>query len=261
VTEAAGEVPRVAIPEVGDATVIPAIELAGADFFIAYRHTHHAYVDTYGYDTEVIRFWESQPEGALRSARIAQRKMDGEYDIDIIDFARSEGRITVLSKRSSLGWSECVLSSASGTLVAKGKDFTFTYSAPAGKGLRIERRYGERRYIEEWKPDGAAIITDTEGRGAKGRFEGAWPLPSRYIEGSESDPSGGSDTEYSFFDVEGGVKFRADSAEPLGECFVADLAKGRPEGISLEDIALIDIILGTDRRVTPLLARMYLGKR
>jgi len=256
---AAAEAPLLVVPQVGDRIVIPAVELAGADFLVAYRHGHHAYVATNGYDTDVIRFWDQRPDGALRDARIARRMMDGEYDVDIIGIARASGEARIVSDRSTLGWSECVLSFAGGTLVAKGKDFSFSYSASAGKGLRIERRFGERVYVEEWGRDGSSAISDSAGGGSKGCFEGPWPRPDRYVERPDSDPSGESDTVYSFFDVEGGIKFRAESAEPLGECLVAGLGRSRPEGISLEDLALMDLVLGLDRRITPLLARLYLG--
>jgi len=252
---------RSAVPEVGGEIVEPAVRLEGASFLVAYRHAHHAYVETYGYDTDVIRFWDAVDGRSLRGARIAQRKIDGEYDVDRMEFVRSEGAVSVKSDRSSLGWSECSLASSGVDVVVTSKDFTVAYSAPAGKGLRIERRHGDRVVVEEWTRDGVAIADTALDGDAKGLFSAEWPRPSRYLERPEANPEGDDDTEFRFFDVEGGVKLSSEAAEPLSECLVAGLERIRSDGLSLEDIALIELALGEERRITPFLARAFLSRR
>ena len=249
-------------PKIGEAIVIPAIRLEGADFFLAYRHTHHAYLDAYGFDTEVFRFRDNK-NGTIKSVSVSKLQMDGETATDYQDFFHKDDRVTVKSNFAEKGGSDCVIVPEGENLVATGKDFAFSYSTPESGVLRIERRYGERVYVEEWRKAGGgqSIISDSKGEGAKGRFEGDWPRPRRYIERPNDDPSGGADSEFAFFDIENGLEFRADSVEPQGEGLLSNFAAAFPQGPSLEAVALLDIALGEDRRITPLLARLYLGAK
>ncbi len=247
-------------PAVGEGIAVPPVELGNDDVVIMYKHDHHAYLEVYGFDTEVFRF-RKNAEGKLRDVSVGKRLMDGEVAMDGIEFLHMEAGIKLRSVFHGKGESDCLIEGSGHSLKAVGKDFSYSYFAPDGQGMRIERRHGQRVYVEEWNRGGDCLVSDTKGPGATGRFEGAWPRPGRYIERPADDPSGGGDTEYEFFDIEGGIKFRSSSAEPLGEGAVLNLGKAFPNGLDLETVAILDIVLGEGRRITPLLARIYLGAR
>ena len=244
-------------PAVGEELTIPAIRLGKDDFLVAYKHGHHAYLSTRGYDTEVFRF-RLNLSGTIRQGSAAKLLQDGETLVDAFDFLHTNDTVALRSSFAAGGGSDCDIRPEGGALVARGKGFSVSYSAPEPGRLRIERRNGERIRVEEWSRSGS-VLSDTMDAGAKGRFEGDWPRPRRYLERPEEDPSGASDLECSFFDLEGSVKFRADAVEPLGEGLVMNFAAAFPQGPSLEALAILELVLGEERRITPLLARLYLG--
>jgi hypothetical protein len=260
---AAGAAPSARGPEapsVGDEVSIPALGLEHDDLVIAYRHAHHAYLDAYGFDTEVFRF-RKNGIGTLRAVAVSKRLPDGEETVAAYDFLHVDGTVTLRPLFEGQNSAECILKPEAKALVARGKDFIFSYSAPEPGLLRIEHRHGARTYVEEWRKaeGGSCLVSDSGGEGAKGRFEGDWPRPLRYIERPDTDPSGGSDTAFEFFDLDKELRFRSESAEPIGEGLFLNLAAAIPKGPDLEAVALLDITLGEERRITPLLARCYFG--
>lgn len=248
------------LPELGEAIEVPALKLGDDQLLLAYRHTGFAYLDANGFDTEVYRF-RKNPSGTLKSVSVAKVLMDGETLTDAVDFLHTDRAVTLRSSFQGRGVGDCVLEPEGTALVARGADFIFSYAAPEGGGLRIERRYGTRVYIEEWGRDGASTVSDTMEGGAKGHFEGGWPLPKLYLERPDKDPSGATDVRFDFFDTEKGIKFRADSVVPLGEGFLMGFESAFPQGLPLEALALLDISLGAERRITPLLVRLYFGRK
>lgn len=191
---AAPAAPRQAeAPSIGEALTIPAIELGKDDFLVAYKHGHHAYLSTRGYDTEVFRF-RLNLSGTIRQGSAAKLLPDGETLVDAFDFLHTNDTVALRSSFAAGGGSDCDIRPEGGALVARGKGFSVSYSAPEPGRLRIERRNGERIRVEEWSRSGS-VLSDTMDAGAKGRFEGDWPRPRRYLERPEEDPSGASDLE------------------------------------------------------------------
>jgi hypothetical protein len=133
-----------------------------------------------------------------------------------------------------------------------------SYLPLAGGGLGIEREvYGGAR-SEDYRPGGKGLVRDgtVERRG----FLEAGP-PVAWVERKAGDAEGILDRMYWYDKMSGdSMSVSIGEVEPVAETGFrgASAFTGGPDG--LENLVIADLILGLDRRATPVLALAWLGE-
>ena len=252
---------RTAVPAVPAAPIVPA-----ADFVIEYRHTGFSYAEVFGFDTYAYRF-ASLPDGSLESAVLFGRMADGEAEISRFSFVRAGNEIQILESpkpknpndgaiptrvRATLVPSpqgEAVRGIFEGVVEKTAEGF-LSFRTPGGEA-REEYRLGtgaevgvSRRVL------GGAVVAEggylREGRGAL-----------VYRERKVGDRQGAEDVSVTFEeDVRNLLSFRTEGVVPINEVRISS-GNGCLGG-NLLNLAIVDSVLGPDRRIRPALSYLYL---
>jgi hypothetical protein len=189
-----------------------------SDLLIEYRHTGFSYAEVYGYDTYAYRF-ASLPDGNLESAILFGRLPEGEAEISRFSFIRAGNEVQILE-------------------------------SPKVKNPKDEEATTRVRAVLIPAPQGGAVA-------AQGVYvrEGAGALV--YRERKVGDGQGAEDVTVTFEeDAQDLLRFRTEGVVPINEVKISG-GDGCLKG-NLLNLAIVDSVLGPDRRIRPALSYLYL---
>ncbi|MGB4572337.1 MAG: hypothetical protein WBH97_05900 [Rectinemataceae bacterium] len=242
--------------------IVPAVTRGKEEILLVYKHTEHGYLESNGFDTLVFRF-SSLPGGWLTGAIVSGRMLDGERDLAAFHFSRAADEIYVTEdsyydeEPASADPSVTIVPDGSG-LVIKGRDFSRTLSLPGDGSLNVVSASGT--VTERWvgmrdAPDSGSTISRSGEVTAKGIFSFPAASQAKYVERKTGDTEGAEDLTCSmWFDKEGSWRFRIEAVEPVCEGYASGLAEALSGGKALENLALIEAVLGMDASIRPVLA-------
>jgi hypothetical protein len=257
------------MPKIAAEIVFPSIERKGTELLVAYRHTGHAFLDVYGYDTVILRFAASSG-GRFSGVKIYRRMMEGEALAKSYRFIRRDDDIDIVS---DIGKDKDVVRSlsrrGSALTMSPEEGLRFSYGHGESGTLGFERESGFGLFVEEWSPAGGGTVhrsrNGTEIAG--GRFEKRSSTEDRYIERLLDDPNGAEDVTMTIQTKGEETRIRTEGIEPLNECLVLGLAAWLSKDAFLENTALIDLSVGlatdfvNNPGLRPLFARSFFSLR
>jgi hypothetical protein len=250
-----------AVPAVTTAQAAPA-----RDLLIEYRHTGFSYAEVYGFDTYAYRF-ASLPDGNLESAVLLGRLPEGEAEISRFSFIRAGNEVKILeSPRAKNPKDEEATTRVRATLIpapqggaVKGV-FEGMVERTAEGFLSFRTLGGEDR--EEFRLGSGAeagVFRRIQGGAVavQGVYvrEGAGALV--YRERKVGDGQGAEDVSVTFEeDAQDLLRFRTEGVVPINEVRISG-GDGCLKG-NLLNLAIVDSVLGPDRRIRPALSYLYL---
>jgi hypothetical protein len=234
-------------------------EKEGAALVIMYRSTFHGFLEAQGYDTLVYRF-TALPGGWLTGVSVFERRIEGDREVATYVFSRP-GNMTMVTGTAygepvTLGE---IRNTENGLRVEGDGDGRIYRLQPDGV-LKIRRdRGGEEEVWRASRSDGAPGA-DLSGW-AKGTFAFPDLVRSVYAERRFAADDSSEDTTYSIrHDEEDRYRVSVDGVEPVCEAVAANLGEFLSGVRALEDFALIELVLGPERNLRPLLAYVLAEK-
>lgn len=248
-----------ASPFVEEKPMLVGIESREPSIIFSYSYSNYSYADTYGFNTYVYKFY-SDAAGLLVGCIAYELRKDGERERERFAFTRSsDGSIAVES--NLIGGKSYGIARKGDSLEAAALDGSAAVFAGVDRGLRLERRYGNRATIEEWpeSPDAESRMYENGSMVAKGKFAAKGAGEAVY---SETPLEGADAIEYevAFVRDSKGVAFKTDSAAPLSACLVEGAEKFLSGPRFLESALLLELVIGERGRISPYLAYETLGE-
>ena len=179
-------------------------------------------------------------------------------------FMRGKDRIIV--SRQQAGADDFAVPIA--TLVRSGNGWTAktassedTYRPAPDGGLAIDREIYGGRHSERYQPNGQAVFTDADLVVRRGAFESKPEFGVAQWSEKPTGESDGIDYAYWFNSVkDSDLSFSVGNAEPIADARFIGLSTLTAGPSGLENLAIADVVLGSNRRATPVLAWAYLGR-
>lgn len=217
--------------------VLPAVKRVGQQIIVVYRYTDHRHLDAHGFDTIVYRFG-FMPGGRIGWADVEERRMGGDMKVESWDFPRAGSWIAVSRK----GFRR---TDRQDGLVAEME------STPS----RVSVKEGSLSRFLEFNPDGSLPLPVEGGRGK-------FTYPSRneaeYLEKRPEDPEGMYSLECTIRrEAEDVFRYRADGYEAICEVYAEGLLTVLGKEAALESVALMEMVMGSDKPTRPLFAYAF----
>ena len=136
-----------------------------------------------------------------------------------------------------------------------------TYRRASDGGLAIDRVIYGGRYTERYRPDGQATFSNADLVVRRGAFESK---PEYGLaQWSEKPTSASDEIDYAYWFnsvKDSDLSFSVGNAEPIADARFIGLSALTAGPSGLENLAIADVVLGSNRRATPVLAWAYLGR-
>ncbi len=242
-------------PEVEAAIEIPAIKRTTENVLLVYKYSVSGFSDAHNYDTLIFSFF-GMPLGALTNVVVSERRMYEERAVERYVFARTGDDIKVISEKS--GRFEEI-----GTLrpIANGVGLfsmdTLRMKYLLENGAVTLRSGTPGAFLsEEWETADEAACRKTLGTSvlAVGGYSAQENGRILYTE-RRLDDIEGIEAVDTAFRVDGDiVRISSGGVEPICDVFSDGLVSSLSNHFAVENFALIDIVLGRDCRLTPVLA-------
>lgn len=251
-TEITSEIPHVEAP-VG----MPALKKGTEGVLIAYRHTGIGFVDANGYDTLIFRFL-TLPGGWLSGCVVSERRLEGEKEVGRYSFSYAGNEIMVSGQTGNEPASSPVPFATSPGKVIVGKPAsqvilldnadTLTFQAPSGD-------YSESFMAGTANAEKKILVTRGGAVESEGKFENPEKGKIVAVLRDKKDTTGAEEvTTTLYVDEKGDYRFRTEGVEPINEVYAAGLQEMLSGEHALENLALIDYVLGKGRNIRPVLA-------
>lgn len=219
---------------------------------IVYRHTFHAFADSYGYDTEILRFYAGAG-AAIEKIERASLVAGKEKPLDSYSLERngksvrlSGGEERPRSARYETGPLSVSVERDGGRIA---------YIRPAPGKARVDRDGGARDF-ESWSLADSPHFAETRAGAItrRGQFYAAGASSWRFAEDVEGDADKAESTVADAYADEGGFLLRVEGVEAVQESGV--WLGGAGTAALLEYWALAECILGERSYLAPLFARL-----
>lgn len=222
-----------------------------------YTYSNYSYTDTYGFNTYAYKFY-SDEAGHLVGCVVYELRKEGERERERFAFTRQGGG-DIAVESSQRGEKSFSITVKGDSLEAESSDASLSISRTAGRGLRLERRYGARTMTEDWPGslEAESRIQENGSLVAKGEFAAKGTDRVVYTE----IPLEGADAieyEVGFSKDFEAVVFKTDSLAPLSVCRVVGAEEILSGPRFLENALLLEVIVGERGRISPYLAYMTL---
>jgi len=244
------------IPYPEKALELPAVEKGSQGILVVYRHTGFGFIDAKGFDTLVYRF-QALPGGWLEGAIVYERRLEGEKEILRYDFnyagdevivtESSEGATKEIARMKTVNGAQEIHGMAE-RIISRGSGGSLVVGSPSGG------------YVEEY-------MMPVEGRGRESHISRAGTIEDKgsygflgkgrvvYTERSVKDTSGAEELQLSMWiDGKGDYRFRTEGVVPINEVYASGLKESLGGDNGLQNLALIDLVLGKTRNIRPVLA-------
>ena len=250
------QAPATGAPETEARIIIPGIEKRRGEVLIVYRHTQYGFMESYGFDTIVYRFF-LLPGGWIDGAAVYERRMEGERLVanwefshagDFVHVSRSSAGESAEFASIRLGEERLELGGARQGIVSRG----------SGGSIRIASVTGD--YLEEYRVSGkgggieSAISRAGEVETA-GRSEASAKARLVFTERRTGDENGAEDRTVSLWrEGKDDYRFRTESVIPVNEVFTSGLEEALGGDKGMQNFVLVDLVLGRERNMRPVLA-------
>lgn len=136
-----------------------------------------------------------------------------------------------------------------------------TYRQAPDGGLAIDREIYGGRHSERYHPNGQAVFTNEDLVVRRGAFE---TKPEYGVaQWSEKPTTASDDVDYAYWFnsvKDSDLSFSIGNAEPIADARFIGLSALTAGPTGLENLAIADVVFGSTRRATPVLAWAYLGR-
>lgn len=226
----------------------------GAVAVIVYRHTYHAFADSYGYDTEILRFYAGVGAAIDRIERAALAE-GKEKPLDSYSLERNGKSVRLSGGDERPRSARYETDPLSVSLERDGGKIT--YIRPAQGKARVDRDGGARDY-ELWSLASSPHSTETRAGAItrRGQFYAAGGNSWRFAEDVEGDADKAESTVVDAYADAGGFLLRVDGVEAIQESGV--WLGGTGTAALLEYWALAECLLGERSYLAPLFARLVM---
>lgn len=251
-SELVSEIPHVEAP-VG----MPALTRGTEGVLLAYRHTGIGFMDANGYDTLIFRFL-TLPEGWLSGCVVSERRLDQEKEVGRYSFSYAGNEIVVSGQTGNEPTPGPVSFSTSSGKVVVGKPAslvilldaadTLTFQSPAGD-------YAESFVVGSSNTEKKIMIIRSGTIESEGKFE--YPEEGKIVAiiRDKKDTTGAEEVKTTLYiDEKNDYRFRTEGVEPINEVYASGLHDVLTGDHALENLALIDYVLGKGRDIRPVLA-------
>ncbi len=173
--------------------------------------------------------------------------------------------LVILSRRESgsIDFAKpfAVLQRLDGAWIAKTAASTASYRYLPGGGLAIERDIYGRKFGERYLPTGTALFTEGGSLARRGAFEAKPAYGVAQWTEQYAGPTEAEEIAY-WYDVvrDDNLVFSVGDAEPIADARFVGTSALTSGSAGLENLAIADVVLGSDRRATPVLAWAFLGR-
>ncbi len=245
------------IPHVEAPVGMPALTKGTEGVLLAYRHTGIGFVEANGYDTLIFRFL-TLPGGWLSGCVVSERRLEGEKEVGRYSFSYAGNEIMVSGQTGNEPASGLVPFSISPGKVIVGKPAsrvilldnadTLTFQSPAGD-------YTESFMAGSSNAEKRIMITRAGAVESEGKFE--YPEKGKIVAfiRDKKDTTGAEEVRITLFvDEKNDYRFRTEGVEPVNEVYASGLQDMLTGDHALENLALIDYVLGKGRDIRPVLA-------
>lgn len=235
-----------------EAPALPKPSAQGAAAIIVYRHAHPAFADSYGYDTEILRFHTGAGAAIERIERSALVE-EKERPLDSYSLERN-GKFVRLSGGDERPRSALYETGPLSVSVERDGRRS-TYIRPAPGIARVDRDGGARDY-EAWSLAGSPHFAETRAGVVtrRGQFYPIGDASWRFAEDVEGDTDKAESTVADAFADEGVILLRVDGVEAVQESSLR--LGGAGTAALLEYWALAECLLGERSYLAPLFARL-----
>lgn len=244
------------IPHVEKALELPAIERGKEGILIAYRHTGFGFVDANGFDTLIYRF-QALPGGWLEGAIVSERRLGGDKEIRRYGFSYAGDEVIVTE--SSEGSTKEIARMKTSKDVQEIHGTAERIVSRGSEGSLIVRSLSGDYSEEYMMPAGGKEKKSLISRSGAVEVEGSYAFPGKgmavYRERRAGDSKGAEDLQLSLWiDDKGDDRFRTESVVPLNEVYASGLKESLGGDQGLQNLALVDLLLGKTRNIRPVLA-------
>lgn len=224
----------------------------GAVAVIVYRHTYHAFADSYGYDTEILRFYAGAGAAIERIERAALSEGE-EKPLDSYSLERNGKSVRLSGGDERPRSARYETGPLSVSLERDGARVAYIRQAQ-GKA-RVDRDGGARDY-ELWSLASSPHFTETRAGAItrRGQFYAAGEDSWRFAEDVEGDADKAESTVADAYADTGGFLLKVDGVEAIQESGV--WLGGAGTAALLEYWALAECLLGERSYLAPLFARL-----
>lgn len=244
------------IPHVEKALELPAIERGKEGILIAYRHTGFGFVEANGFDTLIYRF-QALPGGWLEGAIVYERKLGGEKEIRRYGFSYAGDEVIVTESSEGITKEIARIKTSKDAQEIHGTAERIV-SRGSGGSLVVRSLSGD--YVEEYMmPAGGKEKKSLISRSGAVEVEGNYVFPGKgmvvYGERRTGDSKGAEDLQLSLWiDDRSDDRFRTESVVPINEVYASGLKESLGGDRGLQNLALVDLVLGKTRNIRPVLA-------
>jgi len=243
------------------------IGLAAGEVMVAvWKSEKLASAPAAAFDTWKLHFRGSEG-GSLSRVSEWELGAGGAREASVYGLVRGEGLVLVTRKEGPGGEARpfATLLFRDGAWEAQGPVESAVYRPLAGGGLAIERRRYGGLSREEYLPGGKARAS----LAGKPEWEGSFTRPEdslqaiapAWVERQAADPQGILDLSYTFDSAEDdALSLSVGDVEPQAQLAVAGLSRLTAGSRGLENLVVAEVVLGPDRRLTPVLVWSWLGE-
>lgn len=237
-------------------------EVPDADLIVEYKHTGFSYAETFGFDTYEYRF-SALADGSLGSAVLYALGPQGRREKAAFAFVRAGEAVRIMESDGDGGKEHQPTLRASLVPHSGGEEvkgvFEGVLEITAQGFLSFRTPAGEMRdeyWMDGSEGSGVSRKAGGDSRPADGRFFKAADGALRHVERIAGDEAGAEDVQVIFnVDSPRELRFITEGVVPMNEVRVAGnlgILRG-----NLLNLAILDSVLGPDRRIRPGLARLY----
>jgi len=244
-------------PTVEAQLVLPAVERGKAGLLIAYRDTRFGFADSEGFDTLIYRVSLS-PNGWLDGASVYERRIDGEKGRASYTFSYAGESIIVAQTREGASMEIAKVAVIPRKVEVRGTVERIV-AREAGGGISFASMsgdYQERFLVPGYRKEGTKLLVSRNGVvEAEGRFDFSKKGRVVFMERNVRDLTGAEETTISLWiDENGDYRFRTEGVAPVNEVYASGLEKALSGDQGFLNLVLLDIVLGRERNIRPILA-------
>ncbi len=246
-------------PEPEAALLLPKLIRRSEAVFIVYRHGGSGFMRSNGFDTLVYGF-NGTSSGTLTEAIVSERKLEGLTVSRVFSFVRAGEEIFISISSEGMSAEYAVARTVPTGVEVRGDGWTRSYAKSPKGVVSVQTEAVGQTVTEEWKSTGKESFKVTEGGVVTA--SGGYSLPEKgkiaYTEHCKDDTSALPDMTTSLWVDKDEARSRTEGAELVCEVYAAGLGTALTNDCALENLALIDTVLGREQRILPILVWMNL---
>lgn len=247
-------------PEPEAAIVMPKLNRRNEVIFIVHRQGGNGSLQANGYDTLVYSF-NGSATGSLTEAIVSERRLGGLAPSRVFSFARSGEEILITMASEGMSAEYAVAKAGATGIEVRGEGWTRSYAKSPKGVISLQSIAAGQTVAEEWKSTGKEAYRRSEGDSAI--VAGGYSLPDKgmlvYTERPKDGVPGAQDTVTSLWVEKDETRFRtAGGPVAAREVYASGLGAALTNDCALENMALVDTVLGQEHGMMPVMVWLNL---